>query len=289
MIDDYVPDKSELKDQGVEGNYDEVQQDTYEDTALALKNAGVSVDVSGIDDSVNARRRRRPWYARNYGTGYVILGQQRYQVGPVPAGEVYAWFTDLIGLFGAYNVDVHSSPASFQTYRLVRRYAWEMFKWFRVVKEKASLSYAGVMSVGNGLVLDKILPQDLDKTDWLQTLSATGATDYFGTSSASVEIAKNAGLAIFGHTDEVVYIGEESPVDQIMVTKNGVNYAAHGLNFRMSDGVEDNRGIFSFVPNDTVYMQINATAAKNTEYHPIGVVLIPMDKAKTLATNRIKA
>ena len=285
MINEFVPDKGELKEQGIEGNYDEIQQDTYEENALALKNAGVNVDVSGID----ARRRRMPWYRRNYGSGYVYLGNQKYQVGPIRGAEVASFFYDLIGLFGAYNVDVHTSPAGYQTLRLAYRYAWEMFKWFRVVREKASLTYAGSMTVGNGVVLDKILPQDFDKTDWLQTLSATGATDFYGSSSSAITIKQNTGVAMFAHTDEVVYDGEESPVDQVMISKNGVDYVARGLNFKLSDGVEDNRGIFTYVPNDTMHVQINATAAKNTKYHPIGVVLVPVDTAKSLGANRIKA
>ena len=287
MIEEFVPDKSELKEQGAEGVYDEIQQDTMYAVASALKSAGVD---TGVDVSADiARRRWTPWWRRNYGSGYVWLGNQKYQVSPIRSYEVSAFYYDLIGLAGAYNVDVHTSPAEFQVLRLTYRYAWEMFKWFRVVREKASLTYAGAMTVGNGLILDKLLPADFDKTDWLQTISSTGANDFYGTSSSAITIGTTKGLAIFAHTDEVVFEGEESPIDQVKVQKNGTAYVARGLNFRVADGVEDNRGVFTFVPNDTIYVQINATAAKNTKYHPVGVVLIPVDTAKQLNVNRIKA
>ena len=288
MIEEFVPDKSELKEQGVKGNYDEVQQDTMYAVASALKGAGVDAGVD-IPADIAARKRWIPWWRRDYGPGYVYLGNSKYPVDPISRAEVSAFYWDLVVLFGAGNVDVHTSPAEFQVVRLAYRYAWEMFKWFRVVRKKAGLPYAGAMTVGNGLIIDRILPADFDKTDWLQTLSGTGATDFYGTSATAITIGTNKGMAIFAHTDEVVFDGEESPVDQVKVTKNGTAYVARGLNFKVADGIEDNRGIFAFVPNDTIYMQINATAAKNTKYHPIGVVLVPVDTAKKLNTNRIKA
>jgi len=280
---EFVPTKEELKEQGCEGNYEEVQYDTYEDIALSLKSIGVEVDVEA------RRRKRAPWWFRNYKAGYVVIGQQRIPVKPISKYEVRAWYQDLIGLFGAYNVNKMTSPTEFQILRLVYKYAWELFKWFRAVREKAELTYGGPMTTAESLVLDILRPVDFDKTDWLQTISSTGAQDFVGTSSSPLTIGDQQGLAIFGHIDEVVLEGYESPIDSVLVKKDNVTYPSRGLNFAQSDGVADNRGVFLLIPNSTLYIQIHATATKDTKYHPVGVVLIPTSKSTSIASNRIKS
>ena len=286
MIEEFVPTVKELKEQEVQGDPDEIVNDTKEAIALQLSQVGANVDVSGID----YRRRRAPWWFRSYRAGNVRIGAQVYPVDSIDRWEVRAWFIDLIATMGAYNVDVRTSPAEFQALRLTYRYSWELFKWFRVVRKQSGLPYQGNLTLGNGLVIDKILAVDFDKTDWLSTPTTTGATDFVGTSSTPMTLGTKQGLAIYGYIDEIVLDGEESPVDQVIVTKAGNKYPSLGLDFKMADGVEDAKGAFLFVPNDSIYMQIDVnTANKTTKFHPIGVVLIPVDKAKTLATNRIKA
>lgn len=279
---EFVPTKEELKEQGCEGNYDEVQEDTFEDVALSLKNIGVDVDIEA------RRRRRRPWWYRNYGAGYVVIGQQRIPVKPIDKHEVRAWYLDLIGMFGAYNVNIRTSPVEFQILRLVYRYAWQLFKWFRAVREKSELAYQGFMTSAEGLVLDILRPVDFDKVDWLFTATA-GDQDYVGTSSAPLIIGDKQGLAIIGHMDEIVLEGYESPIDSVLIKKDNVTYPSRGLNFAQSDGVSDNNGAFLLIPSSSLYIQVHATAAKDTKYHPIGVVLIPTSKSIIMDANRIKA
>lgn len=296
-IEDMVPTVDDIKEMGVDSNSDDVYYDTLNAVAEDLAMHGLYVpDISNyvVADDIEKRhvrkyrpRRYRPWWARNYNSGHISIGDQKIAVKKISADEVSAFYYDLMTLFDKSDTNAKTSVMAMQEYLLTTKYSFEIFKWFRAVREKAELTYNGFMQTTEGLLIDRVQPWDYDKTSFLSTLSA-GANDVIGTSASPMQLGNQQGLAIFGHVDDIVTQGQRSPVISATIEKNKVPYPARTLSFIEDEGVKDNMGIFMFVPKDKVSLSVYADSAKDSAYHPLAVVLIPTSLAEA-GSNRIKA
>jgi len=282
-IEDFVPTAEQLIAAGLKD--DEVEE-VREATVEALIEEIEQKKASPQKAQPPRKAAAKPWYMRDYGAGYVMIGRQKEQVDAISASEVYSWYMDTNRLFSYGRITDYSAPYAIQLHRLWLMNAWYLFQWLRVVKKKANgMVYRGPFATESGLVTDLVRPVDFDKTSWSFTPSAAGEYTWLST----MQIGNYQGLAIIGHIDEKVVEGGNSVVDAVKVIKNNIEYPARSTYFKVNNAVMDSGGGYYFIPSDTVQIVLHVEGTTESKYHPVGVILTTLDKARNLTANRIKA
>ncbi len=238
-----------------------------------LKYEGVEDDISADISRRPAKRtlivRRAPRIPkRNYGKATWKIGGNPVTLKEMTKGEVRLFNQDFQTLLESVSQDAKGDLIK----NLLIRNRWVVFNAVRAALYKATKSYEGRNTTGDGLMLDWTRAIDvLGATKWDVSVSATGTLDWWDSTSSA-----GSAMTLNDHT-AVVILGEvgeatEPKTDLISWKKGGKDYGAHTLQWDFNSyKVLPEPQPLVFLPKETMLGTLNAIATGTEKIIPVAL------------------
>ena len=145
----------------------------------------------------------------------------------------------------------------------------------RAVKTETKQEFAGPVARGNQLTLVDMTADVFTRVwggtspiEFVNTISATGSTDYIGTSSNPESVAEEEGYVFLGLTE----LAASPKINKVLLTKNGDAYPYGNLNWDVDEDyyLAALPEPYFLPPETSYYITVYANKTGTTELKPIG-------------------